>query len=162
MKKVIYVLLLSIFLQPSFARDSEPKIIGEFFYIAGGTGVSEYMVPVSIELMTYQKVRFGYTLVAKGGVSNHPGISLADDKNENQISIYYIMLNCVNKTLAHRVYPLDQENTANWKIYNNADAYHWDGTINKDYGSEFGLDFIRPGLIPQEAFQAACDFVKTF
>nr|WP_063455062.1 hypothetical protein [Wohlfahrtiimonas chitiniclastica] len=66
MKKVIYVLLLSIFLQPSFARDSEPKIIGEFFYIAGGTGVSEYMVPVSIELMTYQKVRFGYTLVAEG------------------------------------------------------------------------------------------------
>ena len=160
MKKIALILIgLGI---TNLATALEKNFIGAFSPINGGSSMTEYLVPVSIELINYDKVKIGYTTVTIGLIQDITQVSLADDKDPHNITVSYLMLNCKNKTFTHEVQDRI-ESTMDMKVFYAADAYNWDGSTNKhysDYDDENESYKLRAYIFPQDIFESACNYFK--
>lgn len=122
MKKIIFLIILSICAQGSFAQNiSYHDVLGKTFISSAGSGMGSFFMSVSIKVEGRNTVSVGFV---EGTIFWHsPDITAIED-NSKPTHINYVMINCKNKT--YSTYPdPESENAQTLREFSSGAKYKW-------------------------------------
>lgn len=128
------------------------EVIGGFYISTVGASMANYLVPLSIESVSNNKIKIGFVTTTIPHVANG-NINLIDDKE-----ITYVMVNCKDKMYSAG----EGNNNIDFKAYLQGRSFHW-GEYNRS--SSQSLDFNVRKEYEEEftsLLEKACLYMKQF